>query len=77
MHGNVWEWCGDGYAADYYTQSPPADPAGPAQAAVRTARGGSWDYNPRGMRSASRNGTAPGNRNFSVGFRVARVQSSR
>jgi formylglycine-generating enzyme required for sulfatase activity len=76
MHGNVWEWCGDGYAADYYKGSPTADPPGRFQAAARVIRGGSWDYYPRLCRTANRDGYAPGYRYLYLGFRLARVQSS-
>jgi formylglycine-generating enzyme required for sulfatase activity len=78
MHGNVWEWCWDGYEADYYSKKPPAtDPLGPSQADSRVYRGGSWFYTPLYCRSALRGGVAPGYRNSILGFRVARVQSVR
>jgi formylglycine-generating enzyme required for sulfatase activity len=77
MHGNVWEWCSDGYAADYYWQSLGDDPRGAAGAALRVIRGGSWYFNPRYCRSALRNGHPPGYRSSDAGFRLARVQSSR
>ena len=45
MYGNVSEWCEDVYQAEYYKQSPAADPKGPAGAGKETKsvlRGGSW-----------------------------------
>ena len=40
MHGNVWEWCSDGYAANYYNLSPRDDPRGASGASNRVFRGG-------------------------------------
>jgi formylglycine-generating enzyme required for sulfatase activity len=77
MHGNVWEWCSDGYAADYYKQSPGDDPPGVAGASGRVLRGGCWHREPRLARSAYRGWSEPGIRHDNLGFRLARVQSDR
>ena len=42
MAGNVWEWCADWYADDYYKQSPRENPMGAASGTVRVMRGGSF-----------------------------------
>jgi formylglycine-generating enzyme required for sulfatase activity len=76
MHGNVWEWCWDGYKADYYKESPEADPSGPLQASGRVIRGGSWYVIPRVCRSAYRVRSSPDRRDNDLGFRLARVQSA-
>ena len=75
MHGNVWEWCSDGFAADYYKRTPSDDPPGTDPAARRTIRGGSWYNDPRHLRSAYRRGNVPNDRYGTTGFRVTRVQS--
>ncbi len=75
MHGNVYEWCLDGFAKNYYGQSPAADPAGPLGPADHVYRGGAWHSRPTSARSANRFWGTPEERHYGLGFRVARVQS--
>jgi len=76
MHGNVWEWCADWYADDYYTKSPAEDPKGADSGSSRVIRGNSWF---RGrtyiFRAAYRMCGRPDIRDSCGGFRVARNAS--
>jgi formylglycine-generating enzyme required for sulfatase activity len=71
MHGNVWEWCSDGYGDSYYKDSPLVNPPGPRGFAGRVLRGGGWCFVARTCRSAYRHGLYPDYRNLDVGFRLA------
>ncbi len=56
MSGNVFEYCSDKYAADYYQISPKSNPTGPTNSDYKVARGGSWYYNSEFMRVTDRRG---------------------
>ena len=75
--GNIWEWVTDWYDKDYYSTLPsdkPADdPRGPDQGTgLRALRGGSFANDSRLLRTANRNGNAPGYGYVSFGFRCLR-----
>jgi formylglycine-generating enzyme required for sulfatase activity len=70
LHGNVWEWCSDWYAADYYSASESEDPQGPANGISHVIRGGSWYNFGYVLRSAYRSEFTPPLEANIYGFRV-------
>ncbi len=69
MAGNVWEWVVDWYG-DYPSERQ-TNPTGPETGTSRVLRGGSWDYDPKGVRSAVRRRSPPASRSKVHGFRCA------
>jgi formylglycine-generating enzyme required for sulfatase activity len=71
--GNVWEWTEDCYSDSY--KGAPTDGSAwtKGDCGRRVLRGGSWDDNPAGVRSANRIRLDTEIRSNYVGFRPART----
>ncbi|MCX7099819.1 MAG: formylglycine-generating enzyme family protein [Methylococcales bacterium] len=71
MHGNVWEWCADGWQQKLSAE-PVTDPFYMAAVGfARVVRGGSWHSLGRCVRSANRSRYTLDSRNSYLGFRLA------
>lgn len=71
--GNVYEWCQDWYAYNYYESSAlePENPQGPLQGVYRVLRGGCWKSLKEDLRCSHRHRNNPGAVNGTYGFRCA------
>mgnify|MGYP001401773931 CR=1 FL=1 len=76
VHGNVWEWCLDGYQESFYRQGlrleldPVADPGGSSS---RVYRGGGFSHAAVYARSATRPNATPSFAGRNLGLRPARA----
>ena len=72
MHGNVWEWCDDGWHDNH--ENAPTDGSSwnenHSQSVLRIHRGGSWYIDLRVCRSAARSWVNADFRNYGIGFRL-------
>lgn len=68
MHGNVREWCQDGYAP--YPRDAVTDPLIPASGGFCVSRGGEWSGSARGCRCANRGSDPKCSGDDLLGFRL-------
>jgi formylglycine-generating enzyme required for sulfatase activity len=76
MIGNAWEWVEDCYHDEGYAGEGRPNDGGAwtsSGCSYRMSRGGSWDVEPGGLRSASRYGVGPDRQFDDIGFRVAKT----
>jgi len=70
MAGNVWEWCADWYAPEYYQQTHTINPTGPTVGNTRILRGGCWySTDPASFRVTERRVGHPSSPRDGRGFR--------
>ena len=69
MSGNVCEWCQDWYGD--YSSSAQTNPKGPTSGSRRVLRGGSWNGNAWGCRTAFRLNSTTSLMDRCLGFRLA------
>ncbi len=70
MHGNVWEWCRDGWHADYRNAPPDGSCWENEDSASHVIRGGGWSDQIENCRSAFRIESKMDARDHTLGFRI-------
>ncbi len=73
MAGNVWEWTEDCYRETYAGAPGDGSAWASGECKTRVTRGGAWDVRAYEARSANRNPRSVSNREYTIGFRVARI----
>jgi formylglycine-generating enzyme required for sulfatase activity len=73
MTGNVWEYCNDRFAENYYSNSAERNPQGPESGLLRVLRGGSWNLDDVNVfRTSKRIRFFPDYWSIYYGFRIVR-----
>jgi formylglycine-generating enzyme required for sulfatase activity len=73
VHGNVWEWTEDCWNGNCNGAPTQGEAWTSGDCGRRVLRGGSWYVDPQVLRSASRDRSTVEDRNYVIGFRVART----
>jgi formylglycine-generating enzyme required for sulfatase activity len=71
MSGNVWEFCSDIFAKDFYANGPRHNPRGATSGRHLIKRGGSWGINENFQRAATRGRGGMEDVHYATGLRVA------